>query len=122
MSQASTVPTPQVDCSTLDDTLIVHGAFGLSGLYPLDRPEVVQEARSVQHCNMYFVRLTASEATREKNPIVTDKTNYVLRFHGETYENEAMCGVCLNRNCPANRNPQAEGGTWTPGCLVLLIV
>lgn len=122
MSQASTVHTPQVDLEALDDTLIVHGAFGLSGLYPLDRPEAVQGALSVQHCNMYFVRLSASEAMREKNPIVTDKTSYVLRFRGETYENEAMCRVCLNRHCPVNQNPRAEEGTWTSGCLVLALV
>ena len=119
MSQALTVYPDQVDLETLDNTLIVHGAFGLSGLYPLDRPGAAQDGRSEQHCNMYFVRISASEMAREKNPVVIEKTSYLLRYHGKSFENEAMCSACLNSNCPANTNPGALEGDWKPGCLVL---
>jgi hypothetical protein len=115
----TTVSSAAIDPATLDNVLLVQGAFGLSGLYPLGQPEYVREGNAERHCNMYFVRISASEAAREKSPVVTDKTNYVLRYRGETYQNEAMCGACINRDCPANRNPQAVEAGRQPGLLVL---
>ncbi len=117
--RAETVPTDKAQPETLENVLVVNGAFGWSGLYPLAEAGNVREGRAERHCNMYFVRLTASEVTREKNPIVTDKTSYTLRYRGATYQNEDQCGVCVNRNCPANRNPQALEGEWPAGLLVL---
>lgn len=122
LSRAETVATDKAQPETLDNVLVVNGAFGWSGLYPLSEEGSVHAGRAQRHCNMYFVRLTASEVTREKNPIVTDKTGYVLRYRGGTYQNEAQCGVCINRRCPANRNPQAEEGEWPAGLLVLPLV
>lgn len=115
----TTVSTAGLDPETLDNVLVVQGAFGLSGLYPLAQEGQVREGNAERHCNMYFVRISASEATREKNPVVTDKTSYVLRYRGQAYVNEAMCGACINRDCPANRNPQAVEAGRLPGLLVL---
>lgn len=122
LSLPTTVASASLDAETLDNVLLVQGAFGLTGLYPLSQPEYVREGNAERHCNMYFVRISASEATREKNPIVTEKTIYTLRYRGETFENEAMCGACINRDCPANRNPQAVEAARQPGLLVLPLI
>lgn len=116
---AETVTTDKAQPEHMDNVLLVNGAFGWSGLYPLAEASAVREGRAERHCNMYFVRITASEVTRQRSPVVTDKTSYVLRYRGETYRNEEQCGVCVNRNCPANRNAQAIEGDWTAGVLVL---
>ena len=112
-----TIPTGGVSADDLDNVLVVEGAFGTTGLYPL--AEHPQDGLAVRHCNMYFVRLSASETTRARNPVVTDKTSYMLRYRGETYLNEAQCGVCLNQACPANRNPGASVGDRPAGTLIL---
>lgn len=117
--RAETVATDQIQPETLENVLVVNGAFGWSGLYPLAEESAVREGRAERHCNMYFVRITASEVTREKNAVVTDKTGYTLRYRGGTFQNEEQCGVCVNRACPANRNPQALEGDWPAGLLVL---
>lgn len=117
--RAETAPTDQVQPEAVENALIVNGAFGWSGLYPLTEESAVRDGRAERHCNMYFVRLTASEVTRQKNPVVTDKTSYTLRYRGATYQNEEQCGVCVNRNCPANRNAHAQEGDWQAGVLVL---
>ncbi|MBO9539647.1 hypothetical protein J7643_03540 [bacterium] len=119
MTMPATVSSAGLEIEKLDNTLLVQGAFGMTGLYPLAQPEYVREGNAERHCNMYFVRISASEATREKNPVVTEKTTYVLRYQGESHQNEAMCGVCINRDCPANRNPQAVEAGRQPGLLVL---
>lgn len=122
MLRAETVGTDQAQPESLANVLVVNGAFGWSGLYPLTEETAVRDGRAERHCNMYFVRLTASEVTRQKNPVVTEKTSYTLRYRGETYQNEDQCGVCANRNCPANRNPQAQAGDWPAGLLVLPLI
>lgn len=116
---AETVPTDKAQPEHMENVLLVSGAFGWSGLYPLTEASTVKAGRAERHCNMYFVRLTASEVTRQRNPVVTDRTSYVLRYRGETYRNEEQCGVCVNRNCPANRNAAAVEGDWAAGMLVL---
>lgn len=122
LQKAQTVPTSAVSGEEFDNVLLVQGAFGWSGLYPLDQPGSTHEARAERHCNMYFVRISASEVTREKNPVVTEKTSYTLKYRGETYVNESQCGVCINRNCPANCNAEAIEGEWPAGLLVLSLV
>lgn len=122
LQKAETVSTSAISADEFDNALLVHGAFGWSGLYPLDQAGSTHEARAERHCNMYFVRISASEVTREKNPVVTEKTSYTLKYRGETYVNEAQCAVCINRNCPANRNPDALEGEWPAGLLVLSLV
>lgn len=114
-----TVTTGDVSADELDNVLVVQGAFALTGLYPLAQAGYVEDDLAVRHCNMYFVRLSASEATREKNPVVTEKTSYTLRYRGVTYENEAQCTVCLNQACPANRNPRASVTDRPAGTLLL---
>lgn len=117
-----TTRTESLQLDHLAPSWVVDGAFGLSGVYPLgDGRWHDGQGHWVRTCNMWFVRVGVSEATRLRHPVVVEKTRYRLWQDGQTRTNEEICALCLNGSCPANRNPDPESGEWGPGVLVLSI-
>lgn len=114
-----TLPSDQVDLEALDNALVVQGAFGTSGVYPLDQAARTEDGRTLIHCSLYFIRLAPGEVARANNPVVIEKTTYALRHRGDTLRDEAICTRCENRQCPANQHPEAASEGLLPGKLVL---
>jgi hypothetical protein len=118
-----TTRTDALKLEELEPAWIVDGAFGLSGIYPLEDSRLRDASgRWVRSCNMWYVRLGVSEATRLKHPVVVEKTHYRLWRAETLLENEGICTACLNLACPANRNPGAVEGSWGAGTLVLDVI
>ncbi len=118
IAEAVTRPTDTVGDEGLCDVLVVDGPFGWSGIYPLTLPEFVRDGLAVRHCNLYFVKLTASPALKERAPTVVEKTHYRLADGDRLLRDADLCTVCLNQGCPMNRNPAATLAE-PPGKLVL---
>jgi len=118
VATAETLATEKVADEGLRDVLVVDGPFGWSGAYPLTWPENVRDDFWVRHCNLYFVKLTASPALQERAPTVVEKTHYRLADGDVLLRDAQICTVCLNRGCPQNRNPSATVED-APGKLVL---
>jgi len=115
-----TTRTESLQLEHLEPAWVVDGAFGLSGVYPLADARWHDGAGHwLRSCNMWFVRVGVSEATRLRHPVVVEKTHYRLWQDGQLLTDEAICSTCLNGECPANRNPASETGEWGPGVLVL---
>ncbi len=115
-----TTRTESLQIDSLEPSWVVDGAFGLSGVYPLQDDRWHDGlGHWVRTCNMWFVRVGVSEATRLRHPVVVEKTHYRLWQDGQTRTNEEICSLCLNGSCPANRNPASENGEWGAGVLVL---
>lgn len=118
LADAATRPTDSVADEGLRDVLVVDGPFGYSGVYPLTLPEWVRDSVAVRHCNLYFVKLTASAALRERAPTVVEKTHYRLADGERLLRDAELCTACLNKGCPMNRNAEATVEE-PPGKLVL---
>lgn len=118
IGDATTCLTESVPDEGLRDVLVVDGPFGYSGVYPLTLPEFVRDSLVVRHCNLYFVKLTASPALQERAPAVVEKTHYRLADGDRLLRDAELCTACLNKGCPMNRNPAATVEE-PPGKLVL---
>ncbi len=116
--EAVTRQTETVADEGLQDVLVVDGPFGYSGVYPLTLPETTRDGLCVRHCNLYFVKLTASLALQERAPTVVEKTHYRLADGKVLLRDSELCTTCLNKGCPQNRNAAASIED-APGKLIL---
>ena len=120
IAQAATRDTATVSDEGLRDVLVVDGPFGWSGIYPLTLPETTRDDLCIRHCNLYFVKLTASPALQERAPTVVARTHYRLAEGEHLLRDAELCTACLNRGCPMNRNSAATQEE-APGKLVLAL-
>ncbi|MBM3268938.1 MAG: hypothetical protein FJZ01_14970 [Candidatus Sericytochromatia bacterium] len=120
VAEALTRQTETVPDEGLQDVLVVDGPFGYSGVYPLTLPETRRDDLCVRHCNLYFVKLAASPAIRERAATVVEKTHYRLADGTRLLRDEALCTACLNKGCPQNRNSAATHEDL-PGKLILAL-
>ncbi|MBM3273992.1 MAG: hypothetical protein FJZ00_02480 [Candidatus Sericytochromatia bacterium] len=115
---SETRATEKIPEGDLHDVLVVDGPFGWSGVYPLTLAETARDGLCVRHCNLYFVKLTASPALQERAPTVVEKTHYRLADGDRLLRDAEVCTACLNKGCPQNRNARATAED-APGKLIL---
>ncbi|MGE5707200.1 MAG: hypothetical protein ACM3YO_02620 [Bacteroidota bacterium] len=93
-----------------DNLFLVHGPFGISGVYPLS-----SEAPHAQlHCSLYFLKMNETV----QKTYASENTQFELWLHGDVLRDEDLCTVCLDKGCPANKNPGADVEE-RPGVLTL---